>query len=171
MNTTARIVYGVTIVTLFLTLAGCATGYQSRGFKGGFSETQLDENVFVVTFNGNGFTSLERASDFSLLRSAELALRNGYKYFAVIDGQTYLQQNTITTPTTSYTNANVYSYGNTAYGNATTTTYGGQTFNVSKPNVTNTIFCFYEKPDGVFVYNASFIVRSLAEKYEIEFAQ
>lgn len=148
-------------------MSGCATGYQAQGFKGGFSETQLDHNVFVVTFRGNGFTSLETASDFSLLRSAELALQNGYKYFAIIDGQTYLNNSTYTTPTTSNTTANAYVSGNNIYGNATTTTYGGQTFNISKPNVSNTIFCFKEKPEGVYVYNAQFLFESLTSKHGI----
>ncbi len=149
-------------------ISGCATGYQAQGFKGGFSETQLDHNVFVVSFKGNGFTSLEKASDFSLLRSAELALQNGYKYFAIIDRQSYNNNSTYTTPTTSNTTANAYVYGNNVYGNATTTTYGGQTFNISKPNVSNTIFCFKEKPEGVFVYNAQFLFNSLTSKHGID---
>lgn len=40
-----------------LIAAGCATGYHARGLSGGFSETQLDENVFEVSFHGNGYTS------------------------------------------------------------------------------------------------------------------
>lgn len=156
------------LLLVVILISGCATGYQAQGFKGGFSETQLDHNVFVVTFKGNGFTSLETASDFSLLRSAELALKNGYKYFAVIDGQSYLNNSSYTTPTTSNTTANAYVYGNNVYGNATTTTYGGQTFNISKPNVSNTIFCFKEKPEGVYVYNARFLFSSLTSKYGIE---
>ena len=35
-------------------LAGCATAYQPEGLTGGFDETQLDRNVFRVSFKGNG---------------------------------------------------------------------------------------------------------------------
>src|SRR5437764_1386447 len=56
-----------------LLFVACATPYQRHGFTGGFSESQLDENVFRVNFRGNGYTSPERAADFTLLRSAELA--------------------------------------------------------------------------------------------------
>jgi len=34
------------IFLIALGLAGCATAYQRQGMTGGFSETQLDENVF-----------------------------------------------------------------------------------------------------------------------------
>ncbi len=50
-------------------LSGCATSYQQRGFAGGYSETQLAPDVFRVNFEGNGYTSSERAQDFALLRA------------------------------------------------------------------------------------------------------
>ena len=65
-------------------LAGCATPYQPMGFLGGYSETQLDENVFHVSFDGNGFTSEEKASEYCLLRSAELALQHGVSHFLIL---------------------------------------------------------------------------------------
>jgi hypothetical protein len=67
---------------MILSIQACATGYKSDGFVGGYSETQLDENVFKVAFRGNGYTRQDRAADFTLLRSAELALKSGYSYFA-----------------------------------------------------------------------------------------
>ena len=57
-----------------LVLVACATAYQPQSFSGGFSETQLDKNVFRVSFKGNGYTNAERAEEMALLRSAELAL-------------------------------------------------------------------------------------------------
>ena len=156
------------IILVLAFLQGCATGYQSNGFSGGYSETQLDENVFKVTFRGNGYTSRERASDFTLLRSAELTLQAGYKYFSIVDANSYTSNSTYTTPTTSYTNTNVYGSGNYAFGNATTTTYGGQTYNISKPSSSNTIVCFKEKPANVFSYNADFIYKNITKKYGIQ---
>jgi hypothetical protein len=64
-------------------LAACATAYQQKGLTGGFDETQLDRDVFRVTFKGNGYTAPERATDLALLRCAEITLANGHKYFAV----------------------------------------------------------------------------------------
>lgn len=153
------------VIISVLLICACATGYQREGFTGGFSETQLDENVFRVIFKGNGYTQQDRANDFVLLRSADLALENGYKYFIIIDSSTSTQNSTYTTPTTYNTNANVYSSGNYAYGTATTTSTGGQTYNISKPSSTNTIVCFKEKPEQGFSYNAAFIQKSLKRKY------
>ena len=147
-------------------LSGCATGYHQQGYTGGYSETQLGENVFQVSFKGNGYTSRERTSDFSLLRAAEIAMQNGYRYFAVVDTEKYSDVGAYTTPTTSYTTGNAYLSGNYAYGNATTTTYGGQTFIISKPSAANTILCYKEKPaiNGL-VFEAEFVARSIRAKY------
>lgn len=169
------------IITLaiILSLVGCTTAYQSQGMTGGFSSTQLDTNVFTVTFKGNGYTGRDKANDFALLRSAEIALEHGYKYFAIVDTQQYTKNSTYTTPTRATTNVNantygsVNSYGNTAtysantYGTATTTISGGQTYNISKPRTSNTIVCFIEKPQG-FSYNAEFIAKSIKTKHGIK---
>ncbi len=151
----------IVLILLFSFLQGCATNYQAQGLTGGFTETQLDKNVFKVSFRGNGYTSPERASDLALLRSAELTLLHGYKYFIVVENSDVVNVSTYTTPTTSYTTF----YGNTAQ----TYTYGGQTYNTSRPNSTNVIVCFDEKPDNaVLSYNAEFVYKQLSAKYEIQ---
>lgn len=156
------------IITLLAVMFGCATAYQPVSFSGGFSETRLGENVFQVSFRGNGYTSRERASDFSLLRSAEIALENGFRYFVVVDSEKHSQVGAYTTPTTSRTTWNIHGYGNTAYLSATTTTQGGQTYFVSKPRAANTILCFKEKPEiNGLVFDAEFVTKSIKEKYGI----
>lgn len=156
----------LTLLSIFL--SACATAYQPQSFSGGFSETQLAEDAFQVTFKGNGYTAEDRASDFTLLRSAELALENGYQYFVIVDAQQYEKKGFYTTPVQSHTTANAYGTGNYAYGTATTTTTGGQTFMFSKPRRTNTIICFREKPevDGL-VYDAEFVSQSIKTKYKL----
>ncbi len=155
------------LVVVFLS-QGCATSYQSSGFSGGYSETQLDENVFNVSFRGNGYTGRERVADFTLLRSAELTLENGYQYFAIINANSHTSNSAYTTPTTSYTTGSAYGTGNYAYGSATTTITGGQTYNISKPSSSNTIVLFKEKPASVFTYNAKFIYKNIRKKYGIK---
>jgi hypothetical protein len=162
----------IVALSALVVLAGCATGYQAQSFSGGFSETQLDTNVFKVTFKGNGYTHSERAEDFALLRSAEITLKHGFTHFAIVDGRQSADYGVMTTPTQSYTTGSVTSYGNTAYGSAHTMTTGGQSFIVKKPSTTNTIVCFNSKPDnGMFVYNAQFIYDSLSAKYGIKVGQ
>ena len=147
-------------------LSGCATAYQPQGLSGGYSETQLGENLFQVSFRGNGYTRSERASDFALLRSAEVTMGNGFRYFIVVESGKDSSLSTYTTPTQSYTTGSAYSYGNTAFGSATTTTYGGQTYMIRKPSTINTILCFTEKPEVAgFVFDAEFVTKSLQQKY------
>ncbi|HZF20493.1 MAG TPA: hypothetical protein VE008_12405 [Burkholderiales bacterium] len=150
-------------------LAACATSYQHSGFGGGYSETQLGENIFQVSFRGNGYTQGERASDFALLRSAEVTTQNGFRYFTVVESAKDSSLSTYTTPTQSYTTGSVYGYGNTAYGSATTTTYGGQTYIIRKPSTTNTIVCFKDKPETAgLVFDAEFVKKSLRQKYGLD---
>lgn len=75
------------IAIIALTFVGCATPYQRNqlrvGVAGGFSETKLAPDYYRVTFRGNALTQPERASDFALLHSAEIALENGYAFFEI----------------------------------------------------------------------------------------
>lgn len=168
-------------IAIFFTvlLFGCATTYQPNGLSGGFSETQLDTNVFVVSFKGNGYTDEEKASDFALLRSAEIAINNGFKYFTIVDSKNYSKESSYTTPIQSTTSVNsntygsAYVYGNKANlnlntnGTVNTTISGGETYIVSKPRASNTIICFNDKPEG-FSYNAELILKSIKAKYAIQ---
>jgi hypothetical protein len=155
-------------VVLGVFLTGCATTYQPQGFSGGFTETQLDTNVFKVSFRGNGYTSAERAEEMALLRSAEVAIKNGFTHFAVVDGASRSRYSTVTTPIQSTTTGTVSVSGNTAFGTARTTTSGGQSFVVTKPSTTNTIVCFDGKPDAAgLVYDARFLMNSLGAKYGV----
>lgn len=163
-----------------LALSGCATPYQGRSFSGGFSETQLSPNVFQVSFAGNGYTSEEKAADFTLLRSAELALQHGYGYFVIVDEKSWQTKSVRTAPTTTQTtyNGNTLAslnasgsygtYSGTTMGTATTRTYGGQSFVISKPQKSNTIVCFTAPPESAsFVLDAQFLQQSLKAKYKM----
>ena len=146
-----------------------STPYQPMGFKGGYENTQLDKNVFEVTFSGNGLTSRQRVRDFAMLRSAELTIQNGYKYFISINENTSSTQHTYVTPQTSTTDTNLsgsaYTSGNTTYGNAygtsNTTTYGGQQIRFTKAKAHMRIICLENKPNDIVSYNAYFIIKVL----------
>lgn len=157
---------GLIFIVIFL--SGCATGYHSKGMSGGYTSTQYAPNIFNVSFSGNGFTGRGKASDFALLRSAEITIENGFKYFSIANADNYVSNSSYTTPTTTNTYATANAYGNTAYGTATSTTYGGQTYNISKPSSSNTIVCFKEKPTNGLSYDAAFLYRSLTKKYNIK---
>jgi hypothetical protein len=66
-------------------LAGCATTYQKEGFfSNGYSDTRLQEGVFVVTFRANEFTIPEQVYQLALQRASELTLEHRYKYFVIL---------------------------------------------------------------------------------------
>ena len=151
-----------------IALSACATSYQRDGVTGGFSETQLDENVWKVTFRGNGYTRGQRAEDLALLRCAELTVEKGYTHFALAGASSDKETSTVITPTSSYTTGSAYVSGNNVYGQARTHTYGGQTIFISHPSTTNTVVMFREKPEiQGMVFNARFICQSIGQKYDV----
>ena len=152
----------LSLVLLGAFLSSCATPYQRQGFfVAGYSEKQLAENIFQVAFHGNQNTGRERASDFALLRSAEVTTENGFRFFIVV---AWVKDSS----TTSRHSDTVYGYGNPVDESARTSTYGDQTFVIRKPSATNTILCFKEKPDVVGpIFEAEFVRKSLRQKYGI----
>lgn len=156
------------LAALTFAISGCATSYQKMGFSGGFEETQLAPNVWKVSFSGNGYTRASRAEEMTLLRSADLTLQNGFTFFALAGSSSSTDYSTVTTPTTSTTNANVYGGSGYASGTATTTTYGGHSYLVSKPSTTNTVVMYKNKPEtNTIIYDAAFLCRSLGTKFEV----
>jgi hypothetical protein len=65
-------------------LAACSTPYQATFLSGGYSEKQLEADVWRVEFDGNGFTTQETVQTYWLYRSAQLALDKGYDGFEIV---------------------------------------------------------------------------------------
>lgn len=172
MKSFAKLSLGICFITLSCAhtppLTPNPTPYEPFGSLGGYEDMQINENTFNVSFKGNGWTSQERASDFALLRSAELTLNNGFNYFIIAGTQDNTKNASISLPSRAYSTAGVYPYGNQLYGNQITTTYPGGTINISKPAITMTIMCYKEKPkmDGV-IYEPKFLVKSIKDKYNL----
>lgn len=158
----------MTVLVVVSVLAGCATAYQPAGLSGGFTETQIDKNVWRVSFQGNGYTRSERAEELAILRSAEISLANGFTHFAFADSKINTETSSYTAPTTSYTTGSASVYGNNIYGSARTNTYGGWTTFISTPTANNTVVMFNGKPTANgMIYDAAFICTSLGKKYKV----
>jgi len=148
-------------ILLSLLLTGCATSYQPHAYSGGYSEKKLSENVYRVSFSGNGYTPLKRATNLSLLRTAEVTIEAGYNYFVLLDESTSIDRSSsVTTPVTT-----TLTYGN---GYGTATSFGGQSIPISKPSRSNTFQVFIEEPENVRSYNAQTVLRNLTERYRIK---
>jgi S1-C subfamily serine protease len=145
-------------VFLLSFLTACATPYQKGGLGGGFIETQLSQNVWKINFNGNQFTKMRRATDFCLLKGAELALENGYKYFTVLNENSHTESSTVTTQPMQFRNKD----GSVSY-------MGGGTKTIHKPRAEKIISMHHEKPfNSGIVYEAELIVLSLGNSYSVE---
>jgi len=136
-------------------LTACSTTYHRSGATGGYTETQLQLNIFTINFDGNGYTHAEQAADFALLRAADLTERNGFTYFIVNNEKSSTSYSAYTSPQQSTTTGmNTYSSG-------------GATYIISSPSSKLTIMCLDKKPDYVVSYEAKFLKASLVKKYKL----
>ena len=71
---------------VLLALAGCAvpTPYKPADDGFGYSEQQIEDNRYRVSFAGNSATPRDVVQDYLLYRAAELTLENGYDYFTMV---------------------------------------------------------------------------------------
>ncbi len=80
----ARLVLGSGLVAS-LFVCSCATPYKPLDHRYGYSEQRLGNDVYEVSFLGNGNCSYERVFDFAMLRAAEIALSHQAKSFTLLD--------------------------------------------------------------------------------------
>ena len=155
---------------LFFVVTGCATPYQSQGFRGGFDETRLQPNVFRVSFVGNAQTSAQTASDYALLRAAELALENGFTHFVVTDSQNQSQSGVFTTPGSSTSTVHAHKMGGQTTGMVNTHHTPGQSILFSKPRSSIIVYMGSQRDfmDPTQVFDAGFVVNSLKSKHGID---
>ncbi len=67
-------------------LLSCATTYQREGlFTNGYSDSRMAGDTFAVTFRANEQTPPQKVKKYALQRAAEVTLKNGFRYFAVVE--------------------------------------------------------------------------------------
>ncbi|MFX9871525.1 hypothetical protein ABTP57_04425 [Acinetobacter baumannii] len=156
-------------IALIGLLSGCATQYQSSGFSGGFTDTELAPGYYRITFRGNGVTSGERVSDFALLRASELMINRQCKNFQVLNSKDTVNTSYYSTPQTTITNVSAYRYGNYINGNATSVSSGGGYEAVNRARSTIEVRCVNQEPDpSMNIFDANFINQRLKQKYKID---
>lgn len=109
---------------MMLVLAGCATSYGPRGVAGGYADRQLDERTWIISANGNEFTSAERVKDIALLRAAEIGRERGFSHFLLAYEYSTQDISSYTTPQTN--NAYAGCHEVSCYANSYAS--GGQAF-------------------------------------------
>lgn len=165
-------------IALVLTLSACATPYQSIGITRGYSEMQLSDDTYKVSFRGNGFSSHEYVQNSLLHRCAELTKNNGYKYFVILGSDEDKKDSQFSTPTTVSTQNSGFGNGSftgNTYGNSfnggfntfgssssNTVIHPGQTFNVSKYQDTVIIKMLYSNKKAPTAFKADAILANFA---------
>jgi hypothetical protein len=132
----------------------------------GYSEYRLENGRYRVTFRGNPGAPVNQVSDYVLLRSAELALRDGYDWFRVADRVT--QQTGSNSGSTLSIGGGTSSYDYGRHGSGSSVGLGvGTSFNLGpKPAVSSSMEVVFGKgqpPRGADVYDARAIVRTVGE--------
>jgi hypothetical protein len=78
----------VFVVLAVVLLQGCASSYKAQDSWGGYSESQLNKDIFKVRFHSQGFDAhAPLMEDMLMLRNADLTLANGFKYFAILEAE------------------------------------------------------------------------------------
>ncbi|MCG8336604.1 MAG: hypothetical protein MJE63_19020 [Proteobacteria bacterium] len=76
----------IAVAAILAFLSGCSvtsTPYQPKTEGFGYEETQLQENVFRISFRANQFTEETEILDYLYLRSAELTKNSGFTHFVL----------------------------------------------------------------------------------------
>lgn len=152
------------LIILLCSVVGCSTPYQQKDFFGGFSETQLDTNVWRIRFNGNAFTSQDRVRDLSLMRACELALSTGYSYVAVISDKDQVEKSEAQIGSTSYSGTATCAGGTCS---AIVNSYPPSKIPFTKYGSEQLVAFFRDRPENLFVIDARMSYRSLSSKYGI----
>lgn len=152
---------------LFVLISGCATPYQSRDITGGFEEYFINEGVYKVSFRGNAYTAIEKAINFTLLRSAELTLEKGYNYFLILDEESYFKETKTKMPDRISVNSRVRETPDRIRLRVTVKHFPGQEISIHKPRSSNTIMMFQYPPSDDDYYDARFVTRTLKRQYDL----
>ena len=76
----------LSLLIIILLLSSCgATRFGPKAFKGGYRDTQISDDLYVITFSSNGFTSNSQTYLNCLYRCSEIAVLNKKKYFKVLN--------------------------------------------------------------------------------------
>jgi hypothetical protein len=156
-------------LALLLCLCGCATPYQPAKGGKGYTDSQSSSNVFTVGFQGNQHTTLEDVYDFALLRSAEVVLQHGYRFFAVMDAANTSSLRSYIAHHSYYATAPAPGFG--------IPTVSGALVDVKEPQVdfrpgtVLRLHAFADKPVKPFTYDALELKQSLADKHRLHLEQ
>ena len=161
-----RLILNTCCAVFALALVGCSTltaGYTydsaDNMWKLGYSDTQLSEKVYRVSFAGYGIPQ-SQCDDFAIMRAAELTRGKGQKYFRVLNEKQSSSTQSFNLPGTATTTGTI-----SPSGNVNLTTYSsGTTITANYPVTTLTIEILNDKDATANSMDADIIWNSLSVK-------
>lgn len=108
MNNLTKTLTALITATALISCASQNPQYQRADDQGdvGYSESQLTENRYRVSYTGSRTEARDAVKDFALLRAAELTLLNGHEWFKVNSADTTQESRSTPQATTSVQTGN-----------------------------------------------------------------
>lgn len=131
-----------------LGLAACTTSptpYQPEADRYGYSQQQIEDDRYRITFAGNSATPREVVQNYMLFRAAEVTLESGHDYFTVVDQQIEGNSSGVASPRVG---VGVGSGGSTSIGVGLSTFLGGGDGGVRYTAYSDIVLRDGEKPAG-----------------------
>jgi hypothetical protein len=154
-------------------LCSCATAYRPAKSGKGYSDSQISTNEFEVSFRGNGQTDLAQATDFVLLRAAQVTLQHGFSHFAVMDvtntssARRYTVHQQFYSPVSPEMGWPPLASGDPWAAPPGYIVHYDEPRIYFQPGTTLKIKCFSTKPEKPFTYDAAALEQSLKQKYKL----
>jgi len=153
-----------TPLLLTLTFAGCATvPAKPRTFDqlGQFTAYPLNNKTYRVGFQADNNLSYGTAEEITLLKAAQTTVKNGFRYFTVVDDPSNARhkapRQAVIYPTPSY-----YPYG---YYRRHLAFWPDPFYDTDPIQVSYTIECFKTQQQAPDAFDAQLILQSLGPKY------
>ena len=166
-----------TLVFLCLSvfLASCSTSYRPLNDSGGYWDERIEStsNKFKIGYDGNKWHSdpvnrKERVIDLALLRSAEVALENGFKYFIISDSAAYTEKTDLLQGSIpSNTTASRLQRRNTSVTYQVKASFSTVNYvDIDKDSLTNNVMQTGEYK-GYALYKADLVIYTVHKKYNM----
>ncbi len=75
-----------------LSLSSCVTPYKRQYIPDGTNVQKIINTHYLIRYNGDASLTLERATDYCLLRSSEVTIESGFSHFVIksLDASNYV---------------------------------------------------------------------------------
>ena len=165
----------IIVICLSIFLASCSTGYRPLNDSGGYWDEKIEStsNKFKIGYDGNKWHSdpvnrKERVIDLALLRSAEVALENGFKYFIISDSAAYTEKTDLLQGSIpSNTTASRLQRRNTSVAYQVKASFSTVNYvDIDKDSLTNNVMQSGEFK-GYPLYQADLVIYTVLKKYNM----